>query len=73
MTPALLKAEFAKHGVEAQVGDDVPTAVSLALAGVRDLICVAGSLFVVGEAIEQVSMQARISKESLEGETVSNS
>ena len=73
MAPALIKAEFAKYGVEAQVGDNVPTAVSLALAGDRDLICVAGSLFVVGEAIEQVSMQARISKESLEGEPVSNS
>ena len=72
MTPELLKAEFAKHGVEAQVGDDVPTALSLALAGDRDLICVAGSLFVVGEAIEQVSMQVPIS-ESLEGKPVSNS
>ncbi len=72
MAPALLKAEFAKHGVEAQVGDDVPAALSLALAGDRDLICVAGSLFVVGEAIEQVSMQAPIS-ESLEGKPVSNS
>jgi len=72
MVPELLKAEFAKHGVEAQVGDDVPTAVSLALAGDRDLICIAGSLFVVGEAIEQVGMLARISKEGLGGEPVSN-
>ena len=69
MAPTLLKAEFAKHGIEAQVGDDVPTALSLALAGDSDLICVAGSLFVVGEAIEQ----ARISRESSEGEPVSNS
>jgi dihydrofolate synthase/folylpolyglutamate synthase len=72
MEPALLKAEFAKHGVEAQVGDDVPTAISLALAGGRDLICVAGSLFVVGETIEQVSKQTPIS-ESPEGEPVSKS
>jgi len=54
MAPALLKAEFAKHGIEARVGDDVPTALSLALAGNRDLICVSGSLFVVGEAIEHL-------------------
>jgi len=56
MAPELLKAEFAKHGVEVQVGNDVPTALSLALAEDRSLICVAGSLFVVGEAIEQVGM-----------------
>jgi len=37
--------------------DDVPAALSLALAlaGDRDLICVAGSLFVVAEAIEAAS------------------
>jgi len=52
--PALLKAEFARHGVETQVAEDVSTALSqaLALAGDRDLICVAGSLFVVAEAME---------------------
>jgi len=72
MAPELLKSEFAKHGVKAQVGDDVSTAVSLALAGDRDLMCIAGSLFVVGEAIEQVGMLARISKESLGGEPDSN-
>jgi len=57
MTPALLKAEFVRHEVETQVVEDVATALSqaLALAGDRDLICVAGSLFVVGEAIEQAN------------------
>jgi len=57
MAPAAIVAEFAKHGIEAQVTEDVPSALSeaLALAGRRDLICVAGSLFVVAEAIEQVS------------------
>jgi len=57
MAPALLKAEFARHGVETQVVEDVASALSqaLALAGDRDLICVAGSLFVVGEAIEQAN------------------
>ncbi len=57
MAPAAIVAEFTKHGVETQVVDNVPSALTeaLALAGDRDLICVAGSLFVVAEAIEQVS------------------
>ena len=52
--PALLKTEFARHGVEALVAGDVATALSqaLALAGDRDLICVTGSLFVIAESIE---------------------
>ena len=55
LTPAAISAAFARHGVEAQVVDGVPAALSLAvdLAGNKDLICVAGSLFVVAEAIEQ--------------------
>jgi len=55
MAPALLEAEFARHGVETQVVKGIPTALSQALAqaGDRDLICVTGSLFVVAEAIEQ--------------------
>ncbi len=50
-----LVAEFGRHGVDAQVADDVLMALRLALslAGKRDLICVTGSLFVVAEAIEQ--------------------
>lgn len=34
--------------------EDVPSALSqaLALAGGKDLVCLAGSLFIVGEAIE---------------------
>ena len=50
-----LAAEFRRHGVEAQAVETVSEALSLALAlaGARDLICVAGSLFVVAEAIEQ--------------------
>ncbi len=54
MAPALLKTEFARHGVETQVAEGVSIALSqaLALAGDRDLICVTGSLFVVAEAIE---------------------
>ncbi|MFC1871151.1 bifunctional folylpolyglutamate synthase/dihydrofolate synthase [Chloroflexota bacterium] len=52
-----LIAEFARHGVEVQVAGGIPEALSraLAMAGDRDLICVAGSLFVVAEAIEQVN------------------
>jgi len=55
MAPAAIAAEFAKYGMETQVADNVPTALSQAitLAGDNDLICVAGSLFVVAEAIEQ--------------------
>ncbi len=54
MAPAKLKAEFARHGVEAEIAADVPTALSRVVSAVsdRDIICVAGSLFVVAEAIE---------------------
>ncbi len=64
MAPAPIAAEFARCGVEAQVVEDVPSAVSLALTQARaqDLICVAGSLFVVGEAIEQVNVHALASR-----------
>jgi len=55
MATVPLAAEFARHGVKAQAAEDVPSALSraLALAGDKDLICIAGSLFVVGEAMEQ--------------------
>jgi dihydrofolate synthase/folylpolyglutamate synthase len=54
LAPALLAAEFNRHGLEAHITDDVPSAMSKALALARDndLICVAGSLFIVAEAIE---------------------
>jgi len=57
MAPAAIVAEFTKHGVEAQVVDNVPSALSeaLAQAGERDLICVTGSLFVIAEVIEQIN------------------
>jgi len=57
MAPVSIVTEFAEYGVEAQVADDVSSVLSktLALAGERDLICVAGSLFVVAEAIEWVT------------------
>ncbi|MBI4186477.1 MAG: bifunctional folylpolyglutamate synthase/dihydrofolate synthase [Chloroflexi bacterium] len=57
MAPARLAAEFARHGVKAQATDDVPAALSLALAmaGDKDLVCVTGSFFVVAEATEQAA------------------
>ncbi len=55
MAPSVVAAEFAKYGVEAQVTTDIPAALSAALniAGKNGFICVAGSLFIVGEAIEE--------------------
>ena len=54
MAPPQIVAEFRKHGIEAQVAEAVPEALSLALdiAGTQDLICATGSLFVVGETME---------------------
>jgi dihydrofolate synthase/folylpolyglutamate synthase len=54
MAPAPLAAEFARHGIKACIAEDVPAALSqaLSLAGEKDLVCLAGSLFIVGEAIE---------------------
>ena len=54
MAPAPLVAEFARHGIKASIADDVPSALSqaLAMAGEKELVCLAGSLFIVGEALE---------------------
>ncbi|TRZ49896.1 MAG: bifunctional folylpolyglutamate synthase/dihydrofolate synthase [Dehalococcoidia bacterium] len=62
MAPPLVVAEFRRHGIEAQVAETISEALSLALsvAGARDLICAAGSLFVVGETIEEVNKQSRL-------------
>ena len=53
-----LTVAFNRHGVEAQVAQSVPEALSLAMsiAGAGDLVCVTGSLFVVAEAIEQAKI-----------------
>ena len=53
-----LIAAFRRYGVEVQAVEAVSEALSLALsmAGARDLVCVAGSLFVVAEAIEQAKI-----------------
>ncbi len=52
---APLVAAFAALGITAEVTDDISTALPMALAkaGPRDMVCVAGSLFVVAGAIEQ--------------------
>jgi dihydrofolate synthase/folylpolyglutamate synthase len=53
-TPAeAIAAEFSKYGVQTRTSESVPKAIQAArnLAGPRDLICITGSLFVVGEAI----------------------
>jgi len=54
-----LAAEFGKHGRTARVAQTVSEALTLArtLAGEGDLICVAGSLFVVAEAMAKMSRQ----------------
>jgi len=50
----LLVKEFQKRGVKPRVADSVAAAVKLALAGVgpNDLICAAGSVFVIAEVME---------------------
>jgi dihydrofolate synthase/folylpolyglutamate synthase len=54
--PAVIAAEFAKQGIIAAINETVAGALAQAktLAGPEDLICVTGSLYVVGEAIESV-------------------
>jgi len=58
MPPEQLATAFRKQGVEAQATESVAEALSLALniAGSRGLVCVAGSLFVVAEAMEQAKI-----------------
>ncbi len=53
---ALLVEEFKKHGIEPRQADSVSKAVKLALAsaGPNDLICAAGSVFIVAEVMEGV-------------------
>jgi dihydrofolate synthase/folylpolyglutamate synthase len=55
-----LMVEFSKRGIIPSVAEDVASALEQALriARPRDLICVAGSLFIVAEAIEYGSRMA---------------
>ena len=57
MAPAPLAAEFTRHGLKALIAEDVPSALSqaLAMAGEKELVCLAGSLFIVGEALEEAA------------------
>jgi len=57
-----LRAIFEGHGIEAQMTETVPEALSLAMsrAEAQDLICVSGSLFVVAEAISWLNRQDKI-------------
>jgi dihydrofolate synthase/folylpolyglutamate synthase len=54
MAGAPVEAEFSRYGLEVEAAAGVAEALkrALAVAGVEDIICVTGSLFVVGEAIE---------------------
>jgi dihydrofolate synthase/folylpolyglutamate synthase len=55
--PAVLVNEFSKLGVVPQVAESVASAMRLALgrATTSDLICAAGSLFVVAEVMEYMA------------------
>jgi dihydrofolate synthase/folylpolyglutamate synthase len=57
MAPESIMAQFERQGVDARAIGTVSEALSLAwtLAGTEGLICVAGSLFMVAEAIEQAN------------------
>jgi dihydrofolate synthase/folylpolyglutamate synthase len=50
----VLAEEFLKHGVTPRLAENVTKAVELALEGARpaDLICAAGSIFVIAEVME---------------------
>jgi dihydrofolate synthase/folylpolyglutamate synthase len=52
--PAALAEAFVRRGVKARAADSVPDALKLALetAGPADLICAAGSIFIVAEVLE---------------------
>ncbi len=55
MGTAPVVAEFGRYGIEARAAETVPQALALALSLADEdaFICITGSLFVVGEAIEQ--------------------
>ncbi len=61
LAPAPIVAEFGRHGVTARAVDTVSEALSLALAeaGEQDFVCVTGSLFIAGEALEQLQGRLR--------------
>jgi len=56
-SPSTLAAEFTKRGIQPEIRETMAQALSraLSLADRTDLICVTGSLFVVGEALDYFS------------------
>ncbi len=56
VAPSLISSEFTKYGVKTHLSRNVAEALSmaLALAGDDDLVCAAGSLFVVAEVAREV-------------------
>jgi dihydrofolate synthase/folylpolyglutamate synthase len=54
--PEVLMAEFKKHGITPRLVESVNDAIKLALdkAGHNDLICAAGSIFVIAEVMEMM-------------------
>jgi dihydrofolate synthase / folylpolyglutamate synthase len=54
--PEVIAAEFAGYGKETRICETTAGAVSMArsMAGEKDLICITGSLYVVGEAIASI-------------------
>jgi dihydrofolate synthase / folylpolyglutamate synthase len=54
--PEFVAAEFGRHGLQATTCPSVASALAEAkrIAGEKDLICVTGSLYVVGEALEYI-------------------
>lgn len=54
--PEVITAEFARYGIVAETAESVEQAIvkTREMATEKDLICVTGSLYVVGEAIEYI-------------------
>jgi dihydrofolate synthase/folylpolyglutamate synthase len=53
--PDVLVSKFAGHGITARAGGGVAEGVKMALAGAgkNDLVCAAGSVFVIAEVVEK--------------------
>jgi dihydrofolate synthase/folylpolyglutamate synthase len=66
MPPASITTAFKNAGLEVRTTSTIPEALELArqLAGEEGFICVAGSLFVVGEAMEQLVQRQTDSSDS---------
>ena len=55
MPPEKLKDKFAKHSIKAEISPNVLDALKMATRRSGDLVCVTGSLFVVGEARDEAA------------------